>query len=1174
MKLDRLSLHPKQYYTLEEPLRIFISKDKESKISQTEFEIIGESLTKRKTPLVITGKEKNSKEGKYWTYYLQMPTYSLQVSEGVEQKTNLSAVRFLSEDGKNRSYHNRHQQLFFLEATKGIYLVYRGKSYFVSPEGTWSLCDEANLDWEMTPEVYDELLDRMRSYFQGEDEYVRSQRVSANMRYNVMDPFDQYTRKEHDFETQKVDFTKGVKYTGAVVAGRARGKKSSYALFSNDISADPEKSTLAVGQRVAIYREDESFTNLTGLLVEIDTAADEGVRFVLEFYQQFNREQLPQKGYLFVHQNDTQLKIRQNVSKSIYRGKTPAKYIYKTFHDFSVSGYENLQMHPDLAEFLYERMGRQFPPNQMQLEAIVKGILTEDLLLVLGPPGTGKTTVIETWVEYYLSRGQRVLISSQNNAAVDNVLERLGKNENREIVRLGRDEKVQENCRKFIPENRVKAMREACKSNSEQLETKLLRDWEQLDAYMEALTALRDLRRELADVTKKMKPGMEQMKTACGLLQTSSEELERVRSQIEFCQLRIKRYGIFLEESRKKGLWARLMEFGLRSRAKYHSRELAKTVKEQTPVLAEKQKAYAGACRNLEQQLQLLRTEGLLDRHSRIQTQISQTEQRILGEADGRDGLVPVFRSALKDAAPLGQFVQPRREDLKKLTFLERQIAVMEQAKVSAEKILNASRQWVQAALKGDRNEVFEEIMLAGCQVVGATCIGINSNKLFRDVQFDVTVIDESGQIQLQNALVPISRSPKTLMLGDYKQIPPIVNEDIAASCRMEDISTELYEQSFFEYLFEKLRGREIQWLSENPKHWVDVETLPAEPEAAKQRCVELAKAEILKPRVPDYIGVPIPKKIIGPDGVEMTRYHSRYSRDEVKSLIEQIIRDRKKIVNLNSQFRMPGHISDVISEWFYESNYFSSYDMSRFAPVVPGTDLPMVVIDTSRMKNRFETQPDNKMGYQNPAEAELVADVLQRVLERKSEKEQQAYLKSLDSHLGVISAYGAQVRYIRQTLRKRLGLSNSEANTAVASLDSFQGQERDLIIYSLTRSGKKHSEQARVGFLKELRRLNVAFTRCKKQLVIIGDLNYLQSCLYVEKDLDRAGLPCAGTSDGTITQVHINQCSECQADCERRFSRFFRLLMQHVRADPAAGNLIPGDKFKESLKGGKNHAE
>ena len=1168
MKLDRLSLHPKQYYTLDEPLRIYVSKSKDGEITQTEFEIICDTLAKRKTPLVITGQLRSGKNGKYWTYYLQMPTYSLQIFEGIDQKTNLSAVRFHSEAGKNRSYHNRHQQLFFLEVPKGIYLIFRGRSYFVEPEGNWSLCDEDNLDWSMTPEVYDELLDRMRNYFQGEDDYVRSQRVSDNMRYNVMDPFDQYTQKEHEFETQKVDFTKGVKFTGSMAAGMARGKKSSYALISDDISADPENCNLAVGQRVAIYREDQTFTNLTGLLVEIDAADDAGVRFVLEFYQQFNRDQLPQRGYLFVHQNDTQLKIRQNVSKSIYRGKTPAKYIYKTFHDFSVSSYEDLQMHPQLAQFLQQRMGRQFPPNQMQLEAIVKGILTEDLLLVLGPPGTGKTTVILSWVEYFLSRGQRVLISSQNNSAVDNVLERLGEDKNREIVRLGREEKVQENCKQFIPYYRIGAMRSACESNSSRLEEQLLREQEQISVYIDALEELRDLRRDLMDTAQKIKPSLEQMKAACLTLQTSSEELERVRSQIEFCQLGIKRYDIFMEESRKKGLWTWLTEFGLRSRAKYHSRNLAKTIKEQTPVLAQRQKAYAEACRNLEQQLQLLRAKGLLDRHSRLQQQTKEAEQRIL------EGLVPVFESELKDSVALRQFAQPRREDLQKLTFLERQITVMEQARVSAEKILNASRQWVRAALKGDRNEVFEEILLEGCQVVGATCIGINSNKLFRDVQFDVTIIDESGQIQLQNALVPMSRSPKTLMLGDYKQIPPIVNEDILKSCQMEDISTELFEQSFFEYLFEKMRSREIQRLVENFQRRAEENLLPADLAEAKQRWVELARAELLKPLAANYEGTPLKNTVREPDGTETVRYRSRYNLEEVGDLIDQITQDRKKIVNLNSQFRMPGHISDVISEWFYESNYFSSYDMNRFRPVVPGTDLPMVIIDTSRMKDRFETQPENKMGYQNTAEAELVADVLELALQDLDEGGRQEYLRSLDKRLGVISAYGAQVRHIRQTLHKRLGLSNSEAATAVASLDSFQGQERDLIIYSLTRSDRKRSEQARVGFLKELRRLNVAFTRCKKQLVIIGDLDYLQSCLYVQKELDRETLPCAGTDDAKITQIHIDQCSQCQADCERRFSRFFRLLMQHVKADPAAGNLISGEAFKKLLKGGHNRAE
>ena len=82
------------------------------------------------------------------------------------------------------------------------------------------------------------------------------------------------------------------------------------------------------------------------------------------------------------------------------------------------------------------------------------------------------------------------------------------------------------------------------------------------------------------------------------------------------------------------------------------------------------------------------------------------------------------------------------------------------------------------------------------------------------------------------------------------------------------------------------------------------------------------------------------------------------------------------------------------------------------------------------------------------------------------SKKEQAEYLGKLGDKLGVISAYGAQVRHIRQVLCRRLHISAAEAATAVASLDSFQGQERDLIIYSLTRSDRKRSTQARVGFL------------------------------------------------------------------------------------------------------------
>lgn len=94
-----------------------------------------------------------------------------------------------------------------------------------------------------------------------------------------------------------------------------------------------------------------------------------------------------------------------------------------------------------------------------------------------------------------------------------------------------------------------------------------------------------------------------------------------------------------------------------------------------------------------------------------------------------------------------------------------------------------------------------------------------------------------------------------------------------------------------------------------------------------------------------------------------------------------------------------------------------------------------------------------------------------------KEEKAKGEYLEKIEDNIGIISAYGAQVRLIRERLgKKKLGIKESQIRSMVASLDSFQGQERPLILYSLTRSTTyKKPEMGRVGFMKELRRLNVA---------------------------------------------------------------------------------------------------
>jgi Uncharacterized conserved protein (DUF2075). len=74
---------------------------------------------------------------------------------------------------------------------------------------------------------------------------------------------------------------------------------------------------------------------------------------------------------------------------------------------------------------------------------------------VLGPPGTGKTTVILQWVKYFASQGYRVLVTSQNNKAVDNVLERLAEEQEFECLRIGNENKISSSLEEITLDNKA-----------------------------------------------------------------------------------------------------------------------------------------------------------------------------------------------------------------------------------------------------------------------------------------------------------------------------------------------------------------------------------------------------------------------------------------------------------------------------------------------------------------------------------------------------------------------------------------------------------------------------------------------------------------------------------------------------------------------------------------------
>ena len=114
---------------------------------------------------------------------------------------------------------------------------------------------------------------------------------------------------------------------------------------------------------------------------------------------------------------------------------------------------------------------------------------------------------------------------------------------------------------------------------------------------------------------------------------------------------------------------------------------------------------------------------------------------------------------------------------------------------------------------------------------------------------------------------------------------------------------------------------------------------------------------------------------------------------------------------------------------------------------------------------------------------------------------------------------------------KEQIKITDAQIFSIAASLDSFQGQERPLIIYSSTRSSRRKPEnKARVGFMKELRRLNVAFTRCQKQLVIIGDLDYLTSCKYEELDPE-TGEPVPNKSEKKYAEFMGKMVTQSKSD-------------------------------------------
>lgn len=214
------------------------------------------------------------------------------------------------------------------------------------------------------------------------------------------------------------------------------------------------------------------------------------------------------------------------------------------------------------------------------------------------------------------------------------------------------------------------------------------------------------------------------------------------------------------------------------------------------------------------------------------------------------------------------------------------------------------------------------------------------------------------------------------------------------------------------------------------------------------------------------------------------------------KTLMERIVENKPETITLlKMQYRMNEQIMKFSSEWFYHGMVESAPTVSHRG--ILDYDTPMMWIDTAECDGKEEFVGEN-FGRINRAEAELTLQTLQQYLEKIGK--QRILEESID--VGIISPYRAQVQLLRKELRKREFFRPYRHLLTVNTVDGFQGQERDIILISLVRS----NDGGDIGFLRDLRRMNVAITRARMKLIILGSSETMTSHPFYKKLYEYVG--------------------------------------------------------------------
>jgi hypothetical protein len=724
-----------------------------------------------------------------------------------------------------------------------------------------------------------------------------------------------------------------------------------------------------------VYLTDDP--DLRGRVVRVDDA-----EVTVRFDSAIDYRRIPAQGTLRVLPSDRVYQAQLKAVDALREGRAANPYLLSVMVDRRLQAF-----HPDNAAAPRGKL------DEGQLAAFQRALTVPDELLVLGPPGTGKTRTITEIIVAAATRQQRVLVTSHTNRAVDNVLERLPVQVR--AVRVGNEDAMTSHARGFRVESQVESLQQEILAATDGLASRLaafagegapLLHWRDfLNARVaEAVAGDAAAQSHAAALDAAIRQGYP---TLAARLAASATVVDRTRASVQAAQ-----DGLQSARERLAAAQARARAGALAILSRWLARRRGRTISVLEARLPQAKAALAEA----------------LTAHARLQARADQAvavDPETSPIVAARDAAVAARQHAISDAqraaaevhAGIHLIVPVADENPDDLDGLQRYAASLSRATALAEQRARLLSEW-RARVRDPGEELHREIVRYA-DLVAATCIGTSTTPLLGDLDFDLAIVDEAGQICTPILLVPLIRAKRNVLVGDHNQLPPFLDAEVEG------------------------------WMN------------------------SLASSQETSPEKARAVG----------DLLRRSAFERLY-----------LSADDGHRVMLTVQRRMPEPVARFVSEAFYGNLLQTDHPGSPGDPIFRQ---PFAMVDTAdRPAGQRAERPvqGNEewggRGYVNELEAALITQLVTGCARWYSD-------------WAVIVPYRAQARRVAELLTPVLGDGVAVAES-VGTVDSFQGGERDLIIYGFTRSNSRGD----IGFLKELRRINVAITRARRQLVLVGD--------------------------------------------------------------------------------------